>query len=97
MSIPDLPTVPDVSSQSKSGLTYHILGTVQQTLAVDLNPGQTIFSYTVGKTPVLESAGLEATDDLKALSRTFHVEASEVPMEILLATAATLVASGAAA
>ncbi len=44
MSIPDLPTPPEISGQSKSGLNYHILGTVQQTVAVDLNPGQTIFS-----------------------------------------------------
>ena len=36
MSIPDLPTVPEISAQSRSGLQYHILGTVQQTLAVDL-------------------------------------------------------------
>jgi uncharacterized protein (TIGR00266 family) len=46
MSIPDIPTVPEVKGQSKSGLTYHILGTVQQTLAVDISPGQTIFSDT---------------------------------------------------
>ena len=44
MTIPDLPTVPETSAQSKSGLQYHILGTIQQTLAVDLQPGQTIFS-----------------------------------------------------
>ena len=46
MSIPDLPTVPEVSAQSKSGLQYHIMGTVQQTLAVDLQPGQAIYSDT---------------------------------------------------
>ncbi len=46
MSIPDLPTVPEISAQSKSGLKYHIMGTVQQTLAVDLQPGQTVFSDT---------------------------------------------------
>ncbi len=44
MSIPDLPTVPEVQGQSKSGLRYHILGTVQQTIGVELNPGQTVFS-----------------------------------------------------
>jgi len=44
MSIPDLPTVPEISAQSKSGIKYHILGTVQQTLAVDLQPGQVIYS-----------------------------------------------------
>ncbi len=46
MSIPDLPTPPEVSAQSKSGIQYHILGTVQQTLALNLQPGQTIFSDT---------------------------------------------------
>src|SRR5258706_16353690 len=46
MSIPDLPTVPEISAQSKSGLKYHIMGTVQQTLAIDLQPSQTIFSDT---------------------------------------------------
>ena len=44
MSIPDLPSVPEASGQSKSGLRYHILGTIQQTLAVDLAPGKTVFS-----------------------------------------------------
>jgi uncharacterized protein (TIGR00266 family) len=46
MSIPDLPTVPEIRGQAKSGLAYHILGTIQQTLAIDLTPGQTIFSDT---------------------------------------------------
>ncbi len=46
MSIPDIPTVPEVSGQSKEGLQYHILGTIQQTLAVDLKPGQVIYSDT---------------------------------------------------
>lgn len=46
MSIPDIPTPPEVSGQSKSGLKYHIRGTVQQTVGIDLNPGQTIFSDT---------------------------------------------------
>jgi uncharacterized protein (TIGR00266 family) len=44
MSIPDIPTPHEVSGQSKSGLKYHIMGTVQQTVAVDLVPGQTIYS-----------------------------------------------------
>lgn len=44
MSIPDLPTPPEISGQSKSGMKYHILGTVQQTLVVELNPGQTVYS-----------------------------------------------------
>jgi len=44
MSIPDLPTIPEVSGQTKSGIKYHILGTVQQTLAVELQPNQVVFS-----------------------------------------------------
>ena len=44
MSIPDIPTVPEVSGESNSGLKYHIMGTIQQTLAVDLTPGRVIFS-----------------------------------------------------
>jgi uncharacterized protein (TIGR00266 family) len=44
MSIPDLPTVPEVQGQSKSGLRYHIMGTVQQTVGVELTPGQTVYS-----------------------------------------------------
>jgi uncharacterized protein (TIGR00266 family) len=44
MSIPDLPTIPEVSAQTKAGVKYHILGTVQQTLAVELQPGQVVFS-----------------------------------------------------
>jgi uncharacterized protein (TIGR00266 family) len=44
MSIPDLPTVPEIQGQSKSGMRFHVMGTVQQTVGVELNPGQTIFS-----------------------------------------------------
>jgi uncharacterized protein (TIGR00266 family) len=44
MSIPDLPTVPEVSGQTRSGIKYHILGTVQQTLAVELQPNQIVYS-----------------------------------------------------
>jgi uncharacterized protein (TIGR00266 family) len=44
MTIPDLPTVPEVRALSRSGMQYHILGTVQQVVAVDLNPGQTVYS-----------------------------------------------------
>ena len=46
MSIPDLPTIPEVTGQTKAGLKYHILGTVQQTLAAEIQPGQTIYSDT---------------------------------------------------
>ena len=44
MGIPDLPTPPEVSAQTKAGLKYHILGTIQQTLVVELQPGQVAFS-----------------------------------------------------
>jgi uncharacterized protein (AIM24 family) len=44
MSIPDLPTMPEISGQTKSGIKYHILGTVQQLLAVELQPDQEVFS-----------------------------------------------------
>jgi uncharacterized protein (TIGR00266 family) len=44
MSIPDLPTVPEITGQTKGGLKYHILGTVQQLLAVELQPNQVVFS-----------------------------------------------------
>lgn len=46
MSIPDLPTIPDVSGISRSGIKYHILGTIQQTLIVELQPNQVIYSDT---------------------------------------------------
>jgi uncharacterized protein (TIGR00266 family) len=44
MTIPDLPTAAEVRGQSKSGLKYHILGTVQQVAAIDLDPGQCVYS-----------------------------------------------------
>ena len=46
MSIPDLPTLPEVSAQSAAGLKYHILGTVQQTLVTELQPNQVVYSDT---------------------------------------------------
>jgi len=46
MSIPDLPTIPEISGQTRSGIKYHILGTVQQTLVTELLPNQVIFSDT---------------------------------------------------
>jgi uncharacterized protein (TIGR00266 family) len=48
MSIPDLPTIPEISGQTKSGIKYHILGTVQQTLAVELQPNQVVYSDSGG-------------------------------------------------
>lgn len=42
--IPDLSTQPDAAGQSRSGIKYRIHGTVQQTVIVDLQPNQTIFS-----------------------------------------------------
>ncbi|MGZ3861553.1 MAG: TIGR00266 family protein [Flavisolibacter sp.] len=44
MSIPDLPTIPETSGQTKAGIKYHILGTVQQILAVELQPNQVVYS-----------------------------------------------------
>jgi uncharacterized protein (TIGR00266 family) len=44
MSIPDIPNPPEVSGQSRSGLKYHIMGTVQQVVSIELNPGQTVYS-----------------------------------------------------
>ncbi len=44
MTIPDIPTVPGKSGQSRSGLAYHILGTIQQVLAVDLDHGRSVYS-----------------------------------------------------
>jgi len=44
VTIVDLPTLPEVSGQSRAGLQYHLMGTVQQTLAVNVQPNQQIFS-----------------------------------------------------
>lgn len=44
MSIPDIPTPPDISGQSRSGLKFHILGSIQQTLMVEVQPSQMIFA-----------------------------------------------------
>lgn len=44
MSIPDIARPPETSAQTKAGLRYHIDGSIQQTLLVDLAPGGTIFS-----------------------------------------------------
>lgn len=44
MSVPDISTAPDVAGESRNGLRYRIHGTVQQTVIVDLKPGQTLFS-----------------------------------------------------
>lgn len=46
MSIPDLPTPAEVSGQSKGGIAYKIIGNVQQTLALDLQPNQVVYSDT---------------------------------------------------
>jgi uncharacterized protein (TIGR00266 family) len=46
MSIPDLPTPPEITGQSASGLKYHILRTVKQTLVTELQPGQVVYSDT---------------------------------------------------
>jgi uncharacterized protein (TIGR00266 family) len=44
VSIPDLPTLPEVSSQTRAGTKFHILGTIQQTLVVELQPNQAVYS-----------------------------------------------------
>ncbi|MGA2110844.1 MAG: TIGR00266 family protein [Anaerolineales bacterium] len=44
MTIPDLPNPTETSGTSRSGISYRILGTVQQTLAVDLQPGQEVYT-----------------------------------------------------
>jgi uncharacterized protein (TIGR00266 family) len=46
MSIPDLPTLPETSGVTRNGIRYHILGTIQQSLAMDLQPGQVVYSDT---------------------------------------------------
>jgi hypothetical protein len=61
-----------------------------------LSGNQTIFSYTVGKTPVLETVGLESSNDVQAIVRTIQMDASEVPTEVMVATATPdLLADGA--
>jgi glucose/arabinose dehydrogenase len=49
-----------------------------------LNGGKAIFSYTVGKTPVLETMDLEGD----AFARTLQVSASDAALELMIATAA---------
>ncbi len=44
MTVGDIPPLPDVAGQSQAGLKYQLLGTVQQTLSVQMQPGQVIFS-----------------------------------------------------
>lgn len=44
MVIPELPTPAEVDGRTSAGLDYKILGTVQQTLLVDLPAGRTVFS-----------------------------------------------------
>jgi uncharacterized protein (TIGR00266 family) len=44
MSIPDLPTPAEVDGRTNAGLAYKILGTIQQTLIVDLPAGRTVYS-----------------------------------------------------
>ena len=46
MTIPDLPTPPEFSGQTKAGVKFHILGTIQQTLIAELQPNQIVFSDT---------------------------------------------------
>ncbi len=52
-----------------------------------LNGSRVILSYTVGKCAVLESPSIEGKEDAKALVRSFTLGASEVPLELRVATA----------
>jgi uncharacterized protein (TIGR00266 family) len=61
MSIPDLPTLPEISGQTKGGIKYHILGTVQQTLAAELQPGQVIYSDTGAMSWMTNSVNMNTT------------------------------------
>jgi uncharacterized protein (TIGR00266 family) len=58
MSIPDIPAIPEVSGESRAGLNYHIRGTIQQTLAVDLGAGQTVYSDTGAMSWMTASVGM---------------------------------------
>ena len=67
MSIPDLPTVPEISAQSKSGLKYHIMGTVQHWCegGVDRVRHPFVPAFREHKEPIIRNddglhAGLEA-------------------------------------
>ena len=62
MSIPDLPTPPETTGQSKAGLKFHILGTVQQVLAVELQPGRLIFSDAGAMSWMTSSVSMTAFD-----------------------------------
>ena len=42
--VPDLPTPAEVDGKTHAGLAYKILGTIQQTLLVDLPAGRTVYS-----------------------------------------------------
>jgi len=44
VTIPDLPTPAEIDGTTRAGLPYRILGTVQQTLIVDLPAGRTVYS-----------------------------------------------------
>jgi hypothetical protein len=53
-----------------------------------LNGNQAIFSYTVGKTPVLETVALETAGEFRALARTVQIDATDSPMEMMVAKTA---------
>lgn len=44
MTIPDLPTPAEIDGRTAAGLSYKVLGTIQQTLLVDLPAGRTVYS-----------------------------------------------------
>ena len=44
MGIPDLPAPSEISGESRDGLKYRVLGTVQQVLTVELGPDRAVYS-----------------------------------------------------
>jgi uncharacterized protein (AIM24 family) len=58
MTLPDLSSSPEINGRSRSGLQYRIHGTVQQTVIIDLQPGQTVFSDAGGMSWMLSSVDM---------------------------------------
>ena len=58
MSIPDIPSPAEVAGQTAAGTKYRIDGTVQQTLLVDLESGQTIVSDAGGMSWMTRSVAM---------------------------------------
>jgi uncharacterized protein (TIGR00266 family) len=58
LSIPDIPQPSEISGQTTGGLKYRIDGTIQQTLLVDLEAGQTIVSDAGGMSWMTRSVAM---------------------------------------